>query len=37
MSFLIDPPWLYENGRAIGAVETDDRSCLLYTSDAADE
>lgn len=25
MSFLIDPPWLYANGRAIGAVETDDR------------
>jgi hypothetical protein len=25
VSFLIDPPWLYANGRAIGAVETDDR------------
>jgi hypothetical protein len=25
MSFLIDPPWLYANGRAIGAVETDER------------
>jgi hypothetical protein len=25
MSFLIDPPWLYANGCAIGAVETDDR------------
>ena len=24
MSFLIDPPSLYANGRAIGAVETDD-------------
>jgi hypothetical protein len=25
VSFLIDPPWLYANGRAIGAVETDER------------
>ena len=25
MSFLIDPPWLYANGRAIAAVETDER------------
>ena len=25
MSFLIDPPSLYANGRAIGAVETDER------------
>jgi hypothetical protein len=25
MSFLIDPPWLYANGRAIAAVEPDDR------------
>jgi hypothetical protein len=34
MSFLIDPPWLYANGRAIGAVETDDRRAktLLATT-----
>lgn len=24
MSFLIDPPWLYANGRAIAAVSGDD-------------
>jgi hypothetical protein len=24
MSFLIDPPWLYANGRAIAAVAEDD-------------
>ena len=26
MSFLIDPPWLYANGRAIAAVSEDDPS-----------
>ena len=26
MSFLIDPPWLYANGRAIGAAAPDERS-----------
>ena len=34
MSFLIDPPSLYANGRAIGAVETDERRAktLLATT-----
>ena len=26
MSFLIDPPWLYANGRAIAAAEPDERT-----------
>lgn len=26
MSFLIDPPWLYANGRAIAAVTEDDET-----------
>ena len=26
MSFLIDPPWLYANGRAIGAAAPDERT-----------
>ena len=25
MSFLIDPPWLYANGRALAATAADDR------------
>jgi len=26
MSFLIDPPWLYANGRALAAVAPDERT-----------